>query len=161
MVETRNAGGPAQPLAERWTSEKRTAFLAHLAQSCDVRGACRKIGMTPDGLYRERQRNPSFRAAWQTALAQGYDMLELEMLRRAMTGVVRTVTTTAAKGKRTRTIEYPDTVELNLLALHRKSIAEQRAAAPAATTADDAEAGRRRLFARLDEMRARMAGEAE
>ena len=67
-----------------WTKTRREAFLAELAQSCNIRRAIAAAGMTQSSSYRLRQRDPVFAQQWQDALTLGYERLELALLRRAL-----------------------------------------------------------------------------
>jgi len=82
-------GGRTGPQRRRnrkngWTKARREAFLAELAQSCNIRRASEIAGLTQSGAYRLRQRDPVFARQWQEALTLGYERLELALLRRAL-----------------------------------------------------------------------------
>ncbi|HEX6218746.1 MAG TPA: hypothetical protein VFZ35_05685, partial [Sphingomicrobium sp.] len=68
-------------------------------------------------IYARRERDASFRAGWERALAEGYSKLELEMLKRALHGVEKTVV--SRSGETTRFREYNDRLGLALLRMHR------------------------------------------
>lgn len=67
----------------RFTERRRTAFLDHLAATCDVSAACRAIELGAPAAYRARRNDPAFAEAWRAALLTGYDRLEGMLLRRA------------------------------------------------------------------------------
>jgi hypothetical protein len=69
-----------------WTQGIRARFFAELANSCNVKAACRAVGMSVSGAYMLRDRDPSFRLGWRRGIAQGYAKLELQMLERALLG---------------------------------------------------------------------------
>jgi hypothetical protein len=73
-------------LAERWTATARATFLAELARTAHVSGAARVAGMPETSPYHLRQCDPEFRAAWNVAIEEGYQRLELLLLRRATFG---------------------------------------------------------------------------
>ncbi|KQT34675.1 hypothetical protein ASG29_00450 [Sphingomonas sp. Leaf412] len=58
----------------------RQRFVDTLAATCNVRAAARAAGVTQAAVYRERQRDAGFAAAWRDALSLGYDRLELAMV---------------------------------------------------------------------------------
>ncbi|SNS16353.1 hypothetical protein SAMN06295912_10260 [Sphingomonas laterariae] len=106
--------------AESWTKDKRAAFLAHLAETANVTGALRVVGMGSTGLYKLRQRDAGFRAAWDQALAEGYQRLELVALERALGG---TRTPIIHGGKQTGEAMMPDNkMVMFLLQMHRQSV---------------------------------------
>ncbi|MBA4753025.1 MAG: hypothetical protein H2055_12475 [Sphingopyxis sp.] len=51
-----------------WTKARRGAFLAELAQSCNVGRALAMAGMAGSTAYQLRRRDPEFAAQWQAAL---------------------------------------------------------------------------------------------
>jgi hypothetical protein len=104
-----------------WTKTKETQFLSVLADSCNVSLAARKAGVSSSAIYRRRAKDASFRAGWDAALAEGYSKLELEMLKRALHGVQKTVF--SRSGERARFREYNDQLGLALLRMHRDSVA--------------------------------------
>ena len=104
-----------------WTKKKQATFLAALADSCNVKLAARIAAVSTSAIYARRERDAAFRAGWDRALAEGYSKLELEMLKRALHGVERTVVTRA--GNRETFREYNDRLGLALLRMHRDSVA--------------------------------------
>ena len=50
-----------------WTPSRRQDFLAALAAGCDVRRASGRVGLSREGAYRLRRRDPEFAQAWRTA----------------------------------------------------------------------------------------------
>ena len=89
---TREARLTVQKRAPRkgsWTAEVRARFFAELADSCNIKAACRAVGMSVTGAYALRERDPSFRTGWRRGIAQGYAKLELQMLERALIGEKR------------------------------------------------------------------------
>lgn len=51
-----------------WTAERRRRFLEGLAAGLDVSRACTGLGMSREGAYRLRRRDPAFAQAWDDAL---------------------------------------------------------------------------------------------
>ena len=72
-----------------WTPEVRARFFAALADSCNIKAACRAGGMSVSGAYMLRERDADFRLGWRRGIAQGYAKLELQMLERALIGEKR------------------------------------------------------------------------
>lgn len=71
------------PAADRhW----RTRFIEALARSSNLAAAALAAGVTPERALRTRRAEPDFAAAWQDAIAQGYHLLELEVVRRLREG---------------------------------------------------------------------------
>lgn len=64
----------------------RTAFLDHLAATCNVIESAATAGVTPSAVYQIRRRDPGFAAKWEEALALGYQMLETRMLGHVLSG---------------------------------------------------------------------------
>ena len=62
-------------------------FLEHLRTSCNVAGSCRAVGVGSATVYKLRQEDADFAAAWDDALEDAYDYLEAEARRRAFDGV--------------------------------------------------------------------------
>ena len=74
-----------------WTAERRQRFLEWLAAGHDVSRACAGVGMSREGAYRLRRRDPAFALAWDDALrsaraaeAEAWLAMLPERLRRAM-----------------------------------------------------------------------------
>ncbi|EDL49063.1 hypothetical protein [Erythrobacter sp. SD-21] len=97
----------------RW----REAFIEALGQTSNVTKAARAAGIDPAAAYRERREQPKFYERWQAALCEGYDHLELEVLRRLREGDF--VTEDGNK--------YDFASALRVLAAHRESVAKVRA----------------------------------
>lgn len=62
-------------------------FLDHLRQSANVAASARAVGVSSSAVYALRERDGDFRASWDEALEDAYDMLEAEARRRAFEGV--------------------------------------------------------------------------
>jgi len=59
------------------------AFIEALRQSGNVRAACQKANITRQAAYSARSKQPTFKLAWDNALADAVDALELTAWRRA------------------------------------------------------------------------------
>jgi hypothetical protein len=69
----------------------RRAFLASLAESCNVRASAARAGVGRRTAYRHRVADPVFAEAWADATEAACDLMEEEARRRAVEGVVRPV----------------------------------------------------------------------
>ena len=74
-----------------WTAQRRQRFLEGLAAGIDVNRACAGVGMSREGAYRLRRRDPAFALAWDDALRsaraaadEAFLAMLPERLRRAM-----------------------------------------------------------------------------
>jgi hypothetical protein len=73
------------------TPEKMTAFLAALAETCQVGKAAAAVGISRYTAYIWRKNDPDFAARWDDAMRAGLLVLEDEMHRRAIDGVAEPV----------------------------------------------------------------------
>lgn len=64
------------PTTKHW----RTYFLARLIETSNITKAAEAAGISVSRVYRVRQDDPEFRRAWYSALAEGYQNLEMELL---------------------------------------------------------------------------------
>lgn len=70
----------------RWTRRMKETFLDELAATCNVLASAEAIGVTATSVYALRRRDDAFAEAWQAALAQGYQMLETQLVGHALAG---------------------------------------------------------------------------
>lgn len=96
-------------------------FLAHLAQTSNVSEAARTAGVDTSTVYKTRRTTPDFNRAWQEALAEGYDNLEMDLIRRLRVGEL----TGGGPAKSRR--KYDNAIAFRLLAAHRETVGRQRA----------------------------------
>jgi hypothetical protein len=82
VVQPRGPGGHRHKVW--WTTDLRKRFLDHLSITCDVTASARAIDVGPQSCYALRRRDPAFAAAWQDALALGYQTLETRLMAMAM-----------------------------------------------------------------------------
>lgn len=122
----------------------RKKFLTALAETSNVTAACERAKITPQHVYALRQDDPEFHRAWQVALCEGYDMLEMSLLGRLRGGE----DDDAGPAKR----KFDNATAFRLLAAHRETAVRQRAL----RDHDDAAAVRASIDAKLDEMRERV-----
>jgi hypothetical protein len=137
-----------------WTERKREAFLAELTFTSNITRSAQSVNLSEKGAYKLRRSDPVFRAAWASALSEGYARLEHMMLERAMNafsdGEVAEI-----DPARKRMEEYSNKLAMALLAAHRSSVRGEtvRPATPA-TPAKPVDK-RAALKARFAEMRKR------
>jgi AcrR family transcriptional regulator len=108
-----------------WSKAKEAQFIDHLTATCNVAASLREVGMSDTTVYRHRKKSAHFRAAWDRALAEGYARLEAMLLDRAINGKRVLV---ERDGEHVEKVEYSDSLALNLLAQHRRMVADIRAA---------------------------------
>lgn len=98
---------------KRWHSR----FLEALAKMGNVSYACRQSGIPRATAYDHKKEFPEFAEAWDEALEEAADLLELEARRRAVYGCEKPV---FWKGKQCGSVqEYSDTLLIILLKAHR------------------------------------------
>lgn len=128
--------------AEDW----RETFLAELARTSNVTGAARRAQVDTSSVYRLRRTDPGFARAWQEALAEGYDNLEMDLLRRLREGELE-----GGKSKERARRKYDNANAFRLLAAHREAVGRQRAL----RQDEDEEAILASIDAKLEAMRQR------
>jgi hypothetical protein len=151
MADTLRKGPRAQtgaPGFRQWSKK----FLAELAATSNVSAAARKAGIGTGTAYEARRINPEFNRAWQQALCEGYDHLEMELLARLRGGEVK-----PAAGAKRGVRAFDNATAFRLLAAHRDSAARQRAV----RNHEDAEAIIASINAKLEQMRQRRLAAAQ
>jgi hypothetical protein len=133
---------PKKPSLARWSRP----FLAELAATSNVSAAARKAGICTSTAYDARRSSAEFNRAWQQALCEGYDHLEMELLHRLRQGEVK-----PASGARRGVRAFDNATAFRLLAAHREAAARFRAVRSNA----DAEAIVLSINAKLEKMRQR------
>ncbi|MDG6079176.1 hypothetical protein E3U23_08215 [Erythrobacter litoralis] len=128
------------------------AFLAELAHSSNVSLAARKAKVDSSTVYKARRSEPDFYRAWQEALAEGYDNLEMDLLRRLRIGEMTGGGPTKSRRK------YDNAIAFRLLSAHREAVGRQRAL----RANEDEDAIIASINAKLEKMRQRqLAAEQE
>lgn len=94
----------------------KNTFLTVLAETSNVSKACEAAPVSPARAYKLRREEPEFRRAWREALAEGYEHLEMELLRRLREGDF----TTIEGGK------YDFANALRILSAHRGTVESER-----------------------------------
>lgn len=133
----------SRPPFAKWSK----AFLAALASTSNVSAAARAAGIGTSLAYDTRRSNPGFYRDWQQALCEGYDHLEMELLRRLREGEVK-----PAPGAKRGARAFDNATAFRLLAAHREAAARQRAI----RSHEDAEAIVQSINAKLERMRQRL-----
>jgi hypothetical protein len=136
--------------AERdWSTEKASAFLTVLGETCNVSEACRRSGVPMTVVYRRRKMDAGFRAQWIETLGNAYRRLELVLLQRAFDGTERVVT--KGDGSEERMREYPNHIALQLLKMHRETAMEAEYESPT----EEVDEIRERLVRKLQRLKKR------
>ena len=104
------AGGE---LSKHWRKD----FLVALAETSNVTRSAKAANVAPGRAYKVRREEPGFRKAWHEALCEGYDHLEMEVLRRLRDGDFA-----AADGGK-----FDFASALRVLTAHRDTVGRQRA----------------------------------
>lgn len=63
----------------QWTARVEERFLGVLAATCNVKAACREVGLWPPSAYNHRKRWPDFARRWDQAIAIGTVELECRL----------------------------------------------------------------------------------
>lgn len=134
-----------KPKGERAPDEWRTAFLDTLSRTSNISAAARAAKVDASLVYRTRRSDPVFAKAWYQALCDGYDLLELDLLRRLRMG-----DTENPNAKRKR--KYDNATAFRLLSAHRDAVSKARAEQEQ-TDEEDIIAS---INAKIDMMRERM-----
>ena len=95
----------------------RQTFLATLAESSNVTAAATSASISPSWVYKTRREDDAFARAWFSALCEGYDNLEMELLFRLRNG----------ESKDPADKKYDNATGFRSLIAHRESVARERA----------------------------------
>jgi len=109
----------AQPCA---TPDWKRPFLAALAETSNVARAAKAADISTGTVYETRRKNRAFAKAWQSALAEGYDNLEMELLFRLREGEIK-----RAAGARAGVPTFDNATAYRLLMVHREAVSRERA----------------------------------
>ncbi|WP_422344871.1 hypothetical protein [Parasphingorhabdus sp.] len=105
---------------------KKRVFLEQLTITSSIKQSREVAGIPNSTLHSWKNNDPDFAAAWLKALAEGYALLEMEMLERARHGVERKI---FYHGKHVETVrDYDHKTALTLLRMHKETVALVRAA---------------------------------
>jgi hypothetical protein len=136
----RRARSPRAATEKRW----RPVFLAHLAQTSNVTAAAKAADVPTTRVYAERRKDPAFYRAWQVALCEGYEHLEMALLHRLREGEIK-----PASGAKRGVRVFDNATALRLLTVHREAVSRQQAV----RENQDAEVILERINARIDRLR--------
>jgi hypothetical protein len=120
------------PTFAQWSK----VFLAELATTSNVTASAKKAKVCTSQAYEARRARPEFNRAWQQALSEGYDNLEMELLHRLRSGEVK-----PASGAKRGVRSYDNANAFRLLAAHRESAARFRAIRSNQDAVDQRQAG--------------------
>lgn len=109
----RRARKPAKKANTSWPN----TFIAALAETSNVTLSAKRARISLGHVYKRRRADAEFRRRWGEALCEGYDHLELDLLRRLREGDFAT----ADGGK------FDFACALRILAAHRDSVGAERA----------------------------------
>ena len=144
VLQEGNKAKLREPTKRDWTKKKETNFLTVLAETCNVTLACGEAGVSISAAYARRKKHAAFRAAWGEAIAIAYRRVEMALLERALNGTEKVVTRKDGSEERVR--EYPNTIAIQLLKMHKE-------------TAEEAE--REPAEGEMEELRAKLQGKIE
>jgi hypothetical protein len=102
---------------KRWSDKAEEVFLEELAATCNVTASAEKAGFSTVAIYRRRMHWPSFAAAWEQSLAQGFARLEVQLVELA-TDSLRVGEIAGDAPAPAMSVDQA----LNLLRLHRASV---------------------------------------
>lgn len=114
--------GEAAGLNKYWKER----FLDYLAESSNVSQSADRAGANPSRAYKLRREDPEFARAWLAALNEGYQHLEMEVLRRLRHGDMQA-------GEKDK---YDFANAIRLLAAHRENAVRAQAAQRNVSAAD-------------------------
>ena len=109
---------PRLPAFTKWSD----TFLVHLAATSNVTAAALRAKISTSAAYEAKRQNPEFNRAWRHALCEGYELLELELLRRLRQGELK-----PAAGAKRGVRAFDNATAFRLLSAHREEAAKQRA----------------------------------
>lgn len=132
---------------------KRT-FLAALAETSNVARAAKAADISTATVYDARRKNGAFFKAWQTALAEGYDNLEMELLGRLREGEIK-----RAAGAKTGVRTFDNATAFRLLTIHREAVEKEKAGRANVSAADVRASIERRMAALRERVIARRESE--
>ncbi|WP_228242693.1 hypothetical protein [Porphyrobacter sp. GA68] len=102
---------------KRASGSWKSVFLAALAETSNVTQSADRAHISPGHVYKTRRADPQFRQQWRAALCEGYDHLEMEVLRRLRAGDCNT----ADGGK------FDFASSLRILSAHQAAVGAERA----------------------------------
>ncbi len=122
-----SAAKRAQKTKHAW----KKPFLAALGELSNVSKAAKAAEVSTATVYDLRRRDRAFRQAWQAALCEGYDNLEMELLFRLREGEIK-----RAAGAKTGVRTFDNATSFRLLAVHRDAVDRGKAQRSNVSVAD-------------------------
>ena len=126
-------------------------FINELAETSNVKAACDAANISQACVYKKRRTDADFGRRWFEALSEGYDRLEMDLLRRLRSGRLEDTDEDGTKRK------FDVGTAFRCLAAHRENVLREKGrkmmSEEVATIAS--------INARIDEMRAREEHAAE
>jgi hypothetical protein len=147
---TKPKTSPARSAAPDW----KRPFLAALAETSNVARAAKAAGISTSTIYETRRRNRAFAKAWQSALAEGYDNLELELLFLLREGEIK-----RAAGAKVGVRTFDNATAYRLLMVHREAVAKEKAGQANVSAADIRASIEKRMAALRERVLARSEAE--
>jgi hypothetical protein len=95
----------------------RHTFLAALADTSNVSAAAERADISLSWVYKTRREDPAFAQQWLSALCEGYDNLEMDLLYRLRVG----------ESRDTAGNKHDNAMAIRLLTMHRTDAARARA----------------------------------
>lgn len=133
-----------EPRFKEWSKP----FLNELARTSNVTASAKRAGVGTSTVYDARRANPEFNRAWQRALCEGYEYLEMELLHRLRSGEVK-----PASGAKRGVRSFDNGIAFRLLLAHKDSVSRQRAI----RDNEDSEAIVQAINAKIEKMKERRA----
>ncbi|KAB7648908.1 hypothetical protein [Polymorphobacter fuscus] len=127
MTQPPFAPAPLHPRQDGWTPERQWSFIETLAQTASVTEAARAVGMSVRSAHRLRlhPKATEFRAAWDKALAQAWELLEQVALDRVINGEHEVIARDGVIIERHKPCS--ERLLVHLLAIRERARAEERA----------------------------------
>ena len=120
-IPTPQGGAQTSPFETKSAiADWRGKFLAALAETSNVKSAARSAGVNTAKIYKARRDEAEFAREWQAALAEGYDNLEMDLLRRLREGELEGSKTKARR-------KFDNAISFRLLTAHRDAVGRQKA----------------------------------
>lgn len=112
-----NSGAPAPRRRFGAPKNWRAQFLARLAETSNVSQAAADAQISLSWVYQTRREDRQFARAWQSALCEGYDNLEMALLQRLLAGESKD-----GDGRK-----YDNATAFRLLMAHKDSASREKA----------------------------------
>jgi len=139
------ASKPPRAKSASWEKRWRKAFLAELAATSNVTASAKAASVSTTCAYDARRKDAAFYRAWQEALCEGYEHLEMSLLQRLRDGEIK-----PAIGAKRGIRVFDNANALRLLIAHRDSVSRQQGR----RDHEDTTAVLERINIRIDRMRA-------